>query len=62
MPVGILIAGSPAKLTGTVKTSFRYISTGLLLSFDPNGKAAVGVVGVKIALMPDEKTFSKIKI
>ena len=48
MPAGIEIAGNPAKLTGTVNISFKYIETGSLV-FSPILKAALGVDGVKIA-------------
>ena len=45
---GIEIAGNPAKLTGTVKISFKYIETGSLV-FSPILKAELGVEGVNIA-------------
>ena len=56
MPIGRLlllfpadtdIAGRPARLAGTVSTSFRYISNGSFC-FSPIGKATFGVVGVSI--------------
>ena len=37
--------GRPARLTGTVKTSFRYIAIGSSI-FSPAAKAALGVAGV----------------
>ena len=46
-PEGTEIAGKPARLAGTVNTSFKYISIGLVC-FSPIGKATFGVVGVKI--------------
>ena len=46
-PAETEIAGKPAKLAGTVKTSFKYISIGSVC-FSPIGKATFGVVGVKI--------------
>ena len=39
-------------LTVTVKTSLRYISTGLSEPFSPTPKAADGVAGVRIASTP----------
>ena len=42
------MAGSPAKLTGTVNISFRYIETGSFV-FSPILNAELGVEGVKIA-------------
>src|SRR6185369_11058309 len=45
-PPGTLIAGSPARLAGTAKTSFRYIASGSVVSPIPN--AADGAVGVRI--------------
>ena len=47
-PAGIEIPGKPAKLTGTVKISFKYIDTGSLV-FSPILNAELGVEGVKIA-------------
>ena len=47
-PAGIDIPGKPAKLTGTVKMSFRYIDIGSSV-FSPILKAELGVEGVKIA-------------
>ena len=44
-PHGILIAGSPAKLAGTVKRSDKYIESGSLAK-SPFKKAVVGQVGV----------------
>ena len=58
-PAGTDIPGKPAKLTVTVKTSFKYISTGSAVSNFPSSKAADGVVGVKIASIPAAKTSSK---
>ena len=58
-PAGIDIAGKPAKLTGTVKTSFKYIEIGSLI-FSPTAKAEDGVVGVKIVstlLKASSKSF-----
>jgi hypothetical protein len=46
-PVGTDIHGSPAKLAGTVNTSFKYIFTGSSV-FSPIANAADGVVGVNI--------------
>ena len=40
--------GRPAKLTGTVKISFKYIETGSSV-FSPILNAELGVDGVKIA-------------
>ena len=52
-PHGILIAGSPAKLAGTVKRADKYIERGSFRK-SPFKKAVVGQVGVyKIS------TFSK---
>ena len=45
-PAGIDIAGNPAKLTGTVNISFKYIETGSL-DFSPILNAELGVDGVK---------------
>jgi len=45
-PHGTLRPGRPARLHDSVKTSARYMSTGLALA--PNGNATVGVVGVRI--------------
>ena len=42
------MAGSPDKLTGTVKISLRYIDTGSSV-LSPILKAELGVEGVKIA-------------
>ena len=53
------MAGKPAKFTGTVKISFKYISTGFSLIFEFKGKAGVGVVGVRITSIPLEKTALK---
>ena len=44
-PHGTLIAGSPARLAGTAKTSFKYIASGSVVSPIPN--AADGAVGRK---------------
>ena len=44
-PAGTDIPGKPARLTVTVKTSFKYISTGSVVSNFPSSKAADGVVG-----------------
>ena len=44
-PQGILIAGSPAKLTGTVSKSDKYIESGSFTK-SPFKKAVVGQVGV----------------
>ena len=44
-PQGILIAGSPAKLAGTVNKSDKYIESGSLTK-SPFKKAVVGQVGV----------------
>ena len=57
--VGIEIAGKPARLTGTVNISFKYIEIGSLV-FSPILKAALGVEGVKIAstfLYASSKSF-----
>ena len=43
-PVGILIAGIPARFAGIVQRSDIYISNGFSV-FSPNLKAGVGVVG-----------------
>ena len=43
-PVGMEIAGTPARLAGIVHKSDIYISKGLLV-FSPNLKAVLGVVG-----------------
>ena len=56
-PAGTEIAGNPAKLTGTVKISFKYIETGSSF-FSPILKAALGVDGVNIA-STSLKTLSK---
>ena len=42
------IAGSPARLVGTVNTSFKYMAMGSLV-FSPMAKAALGAVGVRMA-------------
>ena len=47
-PAGIEIAGMPAKFTGTVNISFRYIDTGSSF-FSPILNAELGVDGVNIA-------------
>ena len=44
-PQGILIAGRPAKLAGTVNRSDKYIESGSLTK-SPFKKAVVGQVGV----------------
>ena len=55
--MGTDIVGSPDKLAGIVKISFRYIFTGsVCFSLTPN--AGEGVVGVSIA-STDSKTFIK---
>ena len=46
-PAGTEIAGTPARLAGTVKTSFKYIAIGSSV-FSPIAKAAEGVVGVRM--------------
>src|SRR5687768_17114691 len=56
-PIGIDIAGTPARFAVTVKMSLRYISYGSLIA--PMWNAGVGVVGVKIALTPLENTALK---
>ena len=43
-PVGMLIAGRPAKFAGIVHKSERYISSGFSV-FSPNLNAGDGVVG-----------------
>ena len=43
-PAGTEIAGNPARLAGTVNTSFRYIAIGSSLC-SPMAKAAEGAVG-----------------
>jgi len=58
-PAGIDIAGKPAKFTGTVKMSFKYIETGSFF-FSPILNAELGVEGVKIAstfLYASSKSF-----
>src|SRR5262249_2870856 len=47
-PQGMLIPGRPARLHGSVKTSFRYIASGSL-TFSPMRKAGVGEVGESTA-------------
>ena len=47
-PAGIEIPGKPAKFTGTVKISFKYIETGSFV-FSPILNAELGVDGVNIA-------------
>ena len=47
-PAGTDIAGKPAKFTGTVNISLRYIEIGSLV-FSPILNAELGVEGVKIA-------------
>ncbi len=47
-PQGRLRPGSPARLHGRVKTSFRYIASGSL-TFSPMRKAGVGEVGESTA-------------
>src|SRR5690348_11993800 len=46
-PAGTEIAGKPARLTGTVNTSFKYMAMGSSI-FSPTAKAADGAVGVSI--------------
>src|SRR6202040_2570931 len=46
-PTGTAIAGTPARLAGTVKTSFKYIAIGSSV-FSPMAKAADGAVGVRM--------------
>ena len=58
-PVGTETPGKPAKFTVTVNTSFKYICTGSASDISPKPNAAEGVVGVKIASIPVEKTLSK---
>ena len=54
-PQGMLIAGRPAKLAGTVKRSDKYIESGSLAK-SPFKKAVVGEVGVsKISILCDYK-------
>ena len=51
--------GKPAKFTGTVKISFKYIETGSF-DFSPTLNAELGVDGVKIAstfLKTSSKSF-----
>ena len=58
-PPGIEIAGKPARFTGTVKISFRYMDTGSSV-FSPILKAELGVEGVNIAstlLYASSKSF-----
>ena len=58
-PAGIDMPGRPAKLTGTVNISFKYIETGSFV-FSPILKAELGVDGVKIAstfLYASSKSF-----
>ena len=43
LPQGTEIAGSPARLAGTVRTSLRYMASGSALA--PSSKAVVGDVG-----------------
>ena len=52
-PAGTEIAGTPARLAGTVKTSFKYIAIGSSV-FSPMAKAADGAVGVRM-----QSTLSK---
>ena len=47
-PQGILMAGSPAKFTGTVNRSDKYIESGSLVK-SPFRKAVVGQVGVLLS-------------
>ena len=42
LPHGVLMAGRPARLGGSVKMSARYISSGSLV-FSPSANAGVGV-------------------
>src|SRR5690606_5502484 len=56
-PAGTLIAGRPARLAGTAKTSLRYIAIGSSL-FSPRAKAAEGAVGARIT-SHSAKAFSK---
>ena len=48
---GTLIAGSPARLAGSVYTSERYMESGSV-DLSPSAKAAVGEVGQTIASTP----------
>src|SRR5439155_12754111 len=47
-PAGTEIPGRPARLTGTVKTSLRYMAMGSSMR-SPMANAAVGVAGVRMA-------------
>src|SRR5204863_7812631 len=49
-PIGIEIAGMPARFAVQVKMSLRYISYGSF--FEPKANAVVGVVGVKSTCTP----------
>ena len=44
----MLIAGSPAKLPGTVNTSFTYVSTGFIDATEDRAEAGPTVVGHKM--------------
>jgi len=57
-PIGMEIAGRPARFAVTVKMSERYIATGSL-SFSPALNAGVGVVGVNSRSTPRSKTLRK---
>ena len=48
-PVGMLMAGRPARLAGIVHRSDKYISSGFFV-FSPQPNAGVGVVGDKMKL------------
>ena len=51
------MAATPARFTGIVATSLKYMATGSLL-FAPIGKATVGVVG-ETNTSTDEKALAK---
>ena len=57
-PIGIEIAGTPARFAVTVKMSDKYMATGSL-TFSPALKAGLGVVGVNSRSTPRSKALRK---
>ena len=56
-PMGMDIAGTPARFAVAVKMSLRYISYGSEMA--PIGNAVEGAVGVKRTWTPESKTRRK---
>ena len=57
-PHGTTAPGNPARLSGSVRTSARYISIGLP-DFSPSLKAVVGVVGQTITVQLNGKVVTE---